>query len=123
MVHSASQGSVDRPSDGRGRVRRPAVLRSSPETIWLIAGAVLGAVCLVPLISIVVTGRAAGAVATATIVLIVAVYAAMVAARLSSSRAPSRLRRMTVCFLSMAGVALVGMVACVMIQWSAVPQV
>lgn len=129
MVHSASQGPVDRKGpvdreagDHRQVSKHPA-LWSSTGTVWLVAGAVLAAVCLVPLVSIVVTGRAASAVATATSVLIVALYAAMVAVRLSSSRVPSRLQRMALCFLGIAGVALVGMIICVMIQWNAVAQV
>lgn len=121
MVHSTSQGPVDRAAGDHSQVWKRPVLWSSTGTIWLVAGAVLAAVCLVPLISIVVTGRAGGAVALATGVLIVALYAAMVAVRLSSSQISRRLQRMALCFLGMAGVALIGMVICAVIQWNTVP--
>jgi O-antigen/teichoic acid export membrane protein len=99
------------------RVRSQPALNTSPGTIWLVIGAAFTVICLVPLVSIVATGRAAAAVATVTIVLMVALYAAMVAVRLSASPGPRRLQRMAICFLGSAAVALVGMIVCVMIQW------
>lgn len=99
-------------------VRNQPALQTSPGTIWLIVGGLFLAVCLVPLSGIALDGPPAGLVAIVTIVILVALYAAMVAVRLSSSPGPRRLRRMAFCFLGMAGVALIGMIVCVLIQWN-----
>lgn len=104
------------------RMRNQSALRTSPGTIWLTVGGLFAAICAIPLVGIVATGRAAAAVATLTIVVVVALYAAMVAVRLSASPGPRRLRLMAYCFLGMAGTALLGMVICVLIQWSYPPQ-
>lgn len=118
MVHGPvrnSSGAAGDPS----RVRNQPALRTSSGAIWLIVGAVFVAICLIPLIGIVATGRQSGAVAMATIVLMIALYAAMVAVRLSASPGPRRLQRMAFCFLAMAALTLVGMIFCVLIQWGA----
>lgn len=107
----------DEPHADPTRVRSQPSLNTSAGTIWLVVGGLFTAICLVPLVSIVATGRSAAAVAGVTIVLLVALYAAMVAVRLSASPGPRRLQRMAICFLGSAGVALVGMIVCVMIQW------
>ncbi|WP_309102052.1 hypothetical protein [Microbacterium sp.] len=113
MQHSRGQSSAD-PT----RVRNQPALRTSPGTIWLLVGGTFAVICLIPLIGIIATGRSAAVVASVTIVLVVALYAAMVAIRLSASPGPRRLRSMAYCFLGMAAIALIGMVICVLIQWS-----
>lgn len=99
-------------------VRSQPSLQTSSGTIWLLVAALFTAVCLVPLVAIVAAGMPAAAVAASTIVLMAALYAAMVAVRLSATPGPRRLRRMAVCFLCLAGVALLGMIVCVLLQWS-----
>ncbi|MEV4774601.1 hypothetical protein LTA6_003368 [Microbacterium sp. LTA6] len=119
MVRGPVRSRVGDSADDPSRVRNQPALRTSSGAIWLIVGAVFTAICLIPLVGIVATGRSAGMVAIATIVLMVALYAAMVTVRLAASPGPQRLQRMAFCFLSMAAVTLVGMIACVLLQWGA----
>lgn len=118
MIHGPVRSNAGAARDAT-RVRNQPALMTSSGTIWIVVGAVFAVICLIPLVGIVATGRASGAVAMATIVLMVALYAAMVAVRLSASPGPRRLQRMAICFLAMAAVTLIGMICCVLIQWGA----
>ncbi|HWS50951.1 MAG TPA: hypothetical protein VN241_08070 [Microbacterium sp.] len=117
MVRERIQHSRGPSATDPARMRNQHALRTSPGTVWLTVGGVFAIICSIPLVGIVATGRSAAVVATLTIVLVVALYAAMVAVRLSSSPGPQRIRRMAYCFLGMAAVALIGMVICALIQW------
>jgi len=116
---TVSRFSFDRARLDPTRVRNQPALQSSTGLIWLVVGAIFVVVCLVPFLGLAVMGRPAATAAVVAAVLTVAAYAAMVVVRLTVSPGPRRLQRMAICFIAMAAVALVGMIVCVLIQWSA----
>lgn len=118
MFGSSPRSRLGRVREDPTLVRNQPALRTSSGTIWIIVGALFIAVCLIPLVGIVASGMPAAAVAIATIVLMSVLYAAMVAVRFSATPGPLRLQRMAACFLGVAAVALIGMIVCVMIEWS-----
>lgn len=100
------------------RVMNQPALRTSSGTVWLIAASVFVAICLVPLIGIVLSGGAAATVALVASVLLVGLLAAMFVVRFTVHWGPYRLRRLAACMLAMAVVALIAMIVCVMIVWA-----
>lgn len=97
-------------------------LRSSEGTIWIVVAGLFALICLVPLgLLTVVDPRQSAPVAWITAILVVAAYAALLVTRWTVDHRERRLRLMAALMLAMAGVALIGMATCVMIEWSAVP--
>lgn len=97
-------------------------LRTSDGTIWIVVAGLFGLICLVPLsLLTVVDPRQSAPVAWITAILVIALYAALLASRWVVDERQRRLRIMAVLMLAMAAVALSGMVICVAIEWSAVP--
>ncbi len=92
-------------------------LRTSSGAIWIIVAALFTAVSLVPLIAIVADGGPAAPVALVTASLLVAALVAMVIVRVSVAEGPRRLRALAGCLLSMALMALIGLLICVAIVW------
>ncbi|MFD5214674.1 hypothetical protein [Microbacterium sp. NPDC058345] len=100
-------------------MNQPA-LRTSSGAIWLITATVFTAVCLVPLIGIVITGGAAASVALIATVLLACLLTAMFIVRFTMTPGTRQLRWLAASMLSMAVVALIAMVICVMIVWASV---
>ena len=101
-------------------MRNQPALQSSTGQIWLVVGAIFVVVCLIPFLGLAVMGRSSGTIAAITAILIVVGYGAMVFVRFSMPPGQRRLLRMAICFIAVAAVALIGMIVCVMIQWSAI---
>lgn len=97
-------------------MRNQPSLQTSSGAVWLIVGALFTAVCLVPLTLIAASGGRSAVAAMATIAVIVVLYAAMVVVRLAVSPPRPRLRIMAACFLTLAAVAVLGMVLCVALE-------
>ena len=97
-------------------------LRSSDGLIWMITAGLFLLICGVPLVLLtLVEPRASAPMAWITAIVLVALYAALVTARGVVADRKRRLRLMAVLMLAMAGVALIGLFLCAMIEWSAVP--
>lgn len=107
-----------RPGADPTLVRSQPALRTSSGAIWIIVASAFTAVCLVPLIGIIGRGGAPGVVAIATAVLTVGLLAGMVVVRLLVHAGPPRLKALAACFLAMALVVLIGMIACVLLVWA-----
>lgn len=104
------------------RMTNQPALRSSEGTIWVVVAGLFALVCLVPLsLLTVVDPRESAAVAWITAILVIALYAALLVTRWVVAHRERRLRIMAVLMLAMAAVALIGMVICATIEWSAVP--
>jgi len=103
------------------RVMNQPALRTSSGAIWLVAASVFTAVCLVPLVGIIVQGGSAASVALVATVLLACLLTAMFLVRFTMTPGSRQLRWLAVCMLSMAVVALVAMAVCVMIVWASVP--
>jgi len=104
------------------RMANQPALRTSAGRIWIVVGGLFAAICLVPLALLaVVDPRRSAPVAWITAIIIIVLYAATVASRwLVHDREP-RLRIMAALMLAMAAVALIGLMVCATIEWSAVP--
>jgi hypothetical protein len=92
-------------------------LRTSSGGIWLLMASLFAMLSLALLIAIVVNGGPAASVALVTATLVVGLLIAMEVVRRVVGEGPPRLRALAGCFLSMALIALAGMVVCVMIVW------
>lgn len=97
-------------------MRNQPALRTSSGTIWLIMGAALVVISLVPLTLIILAAGPATGAAMTTAALIVVVYAGMVVVRLTITASVPRLRLLAAGFLAIAAVALIGMLICVAIE-------
>lgn len=97
-------------------MRNQPTLRTSSGTIWLVVGGLFVVVCLIPLGLIATTDGPAAPVAMITGLLVVLLYAALVAVRLSGLNPIQRLRVMAACLLAIALVALIGMMLCLFVQ-------
>lgn len=104
------------------RMANQPALRSSEGTIWVVVAGLFALICLVPLsLLTVVDPRGSAAVAWTTAILVIVLYAALLVSRWTVAERERRLRIMAVLMLAMAAVALIGMVICATIEWSAVP--
>lgn len=99
-------------------VTNQPALRSSSGTIWLVCSCVFVAVCLIPLVGIIVAGGAPAPVAVVAAALLVCLLAAVFAVRFAVASQRSRLRLLAACMLAMAVIALIGLMVCVSIVWS-----
>lgn len=97
-------------------ISQPA-LQTSSGVIWLVSSSIFTAVCLVPLIGIVISGGRAAAVALVAVVLLLCLLAAMFLVRFQADPGPRRLKWLAACMLAMAVVALAAMIVCVAIVW------
>lgn len=97
-------------------------LRTSSGNIWLICSSIFVVLCLIPLVSIAMSGGNAATVALVCTVLLIALLAAAFVVRFGVPPYLGRLRWLAMCMLAMALVALLGMVLCVMLVWSGVPR-
>lgn len=104
------------------RMANQPALRSSEGTIWIVVAGVFALICLVPLsLLTIVDPRESAPVAWITAIVVVAAYAALLVTRWTVDHRERRLRLMAMLMLAMAAVALIGMVTCAAIEWSAVP--
>lgn len=97
-------------------------LRTSSGNIWLICSSIFVVLCLIPLVSIAMSGGNAATVALVCTVLLIALLAAAFVVRFAVPPYLGRLRWLAMCMLAMALVALLGMVLCVLLVWSGVPR-
>lgn len=108
--------------DDPTRMANQPALRSSEGTIWIVVAGLFALICLVPLsLLTVVDPRESAAAAWITAILVIGLYAALLVSRWMVDDRERRLRIMAVLMLAMAAVALLGMVTCAAIEWSAVP--
>lgn len=104
------------------RMANQPALRSSEGTIWIVVAGIFALICLVPLgLLTVVDPRESAPIAWITAILVIMLYAALLVARTVVDDRERRLRTMAVLMLSMAAVALIGLVTCAAVEWSAVP--
>lgn len=111
-----------RNSAGNGRldptrmVNQPALQRSR-GTIWIVMGGLFLVAALIPFGALIFggTGSSAGLALTAA-ALMVLLYAALVVMRFAVAQQQLRTRLMAVCMLTMAAVALLGVILCAMIE-------
>jgi hypothetical protein len=130
--HTDSTGGTARPPRRRitavrastdpTRVLNQPALRTSDGTIWIVLAGIFAAVCVVPLAMVLAEPGPSVVVAWITLLLLIVLYAALIACRITISDRVRRLRLMAILMLGMAGVALLGMMVCVALEWSAVPQ-
>ncbi|WP_194421881.1 hypothetical protein [Microbacterium abyssi] len=112
---------VDARRDPTRMANQPA-LRSSDGTIWIVVAGLFALICLVPLSLLTVFDpRDSAAVAWVTAVLVIALYVALLATRWAVNARERRLRIMAGLMIAMAAVALIGLLTCAAIEWSAVP--
>lgn len=106
------------------RMANQPALRSSDGTIWIVVGGLFTLICLVPLsLLTVVDPRGSAPVAWITAILVVGSYAALLVTRWSVDHRERRLRIMAILMLAMAAIALIGLMTCAAIEWSAMPRV
>lgn len=91
-------------------------LRTSHGAIWLVMGGLFAAAALVPFVLLIVKGGPSAELALATAVVIVALYAAMLALRFAVARRVLRLRLLMACLLSMAAISLISIWAAGMLE-------
>jgi len=104
------------------RVLNQPALRTSDGTIWVVLAGIFAAVCAIPLAMVIADRGSSAVVAWITLVLVIVLYAALIACRVLVHDRVRRLRLMAVLMLAMAAIALLGLVICVAIEWSAVPR-
>ncbi|MDQ0613030.1 O-antigen/teichoic acid export membrane protein [Microbacterium sp. W4I4] len=122
MSHRTPDHGAPYPGLDPTKVTSQPALRTSSGAIWLVASTVFTAVCLIPLIGIIVTDGAAAIVALIAVVVLLCLLAAMFIIRFQAEPGPRRLRWLAACMLAMAVVALTAMVICVAIVWGSVPR-
>lgn len=98
-------------------INQPA-LQESSGTIWMVVGGLFLLAALVPLAALIFagSGRSAG-VAMVVSGLVIACYVVLLGARVVVTRRRVRLRTMAACMLTMAGVSLLGLVVCAILEW------
>lgn len=99
------------------RVRDQPSLRTSGGRIWLLVGGLFALVALAILVPMLWL-RAHG-IATTGIIAVVAIYAAMIAARFTVRRPRRRLGILATCMILMAAIALVCVGVVTAVEWSA----
>lgn len=122
MPHRTPEPGMTGPGTDPTKVTDQPALRTSSGAIWLVSSSIFTAVCLVPLIGIVVSDGTAATVALITAVLLLCLLAAMFIIRFQAEPGPRRLRWLAVCMLAMAVTALTAMSICVTIVWASVPR-
>lgn len=100
------------------RVMNQPALRTSSGAIWLVAATVFTAVCLVPLVGIIISGGAAASVALVATVLLACLLTTMFIVRFTMTPGTRQLRWLAACMLGMAMVALIAMIICVTVVWT-----
>lgn len=104
------------------RMANQPALRSSDGTIWIVVSGLFVLICLVPLsLLTVIDPRGSAPVAWVTAILVIGLYAALVASRWAVRERERRLRIMAGLMIAIAAIALLGLVICAVIEWSAVP--
>lgn len=92
-------------------------LTTSTGTVWLVVGACFALASLVPLCLLIFVSRGPSTpVAGATAVAVLVLYLAMLVTRFVSGPGRTRLRILAACMLTMAALALVGVLVCLVIE-------
>lgn len=119
--HRAAGIPGEDPEQDPTRMSNQPALRSSDGTIWVVVAGLFLLVCAFPLsLLTIVEPRSSAPVAWLTAVTIVILYALLVGARFRVPSGTRRLRFMAILMLAMAAVALIGLLICAGIEWSAV---
>lgn len=95
------------------RVSDQPALRSASGTVWIVAGGLLLIVIALVLASIIVRAGAALPIAVATLILVAALYVALLVIRFAVRPGKVRLRIMAAAMLGMALFSIVGLLASV----------
>lgn len=99
------------------RMANQPALRTSSGLIWVIMGALFGVAALVSFGLLILNPEARSrGLAIGAVVLIVLLYAALLVSRFAIRPGPRRLRVMAACMLSMAGLSLLGIWVCALIE-------
>lgn len=97
-------------------------LRTSSGRVWIVVGALFAAASLVPFGLLIFAGDGRSRpIATVAAVLVVVLYALLLVCRFTLRPGPGRLRAMAACMLTMAGVALVGIWICAVVEGAPPP--
>ncbi len=97
-------------------VRNQPALRTSHGTIWVVVGALFTAVSLIPIVLIAREAGPAAPVAIGTGTVVVLLFLALLVVRFAVPPGVRRLRVMAVLLLSIAVIALGGMILCVALE-------
>ncbi len=107
-----------RGADPTKMVNQPA-LQTSSGVIWLVVGAIFAALSLIPLGFLIFAGGESKVVAIAIALAIIVCYGLIVVARVVHPQGPQRLKLMAAAMLTMAGIALIGIWVCAVIEGAA----
>lgn len=121
--HSDPPGNTDASEDSRpdptSMLNQPA-LRTSTGKIWLVMGAFFVVASLIPLGALIFVRQGPSApLATVIACGVIGLYLVMIAVRISVKNRTLRLRILAACMLAIAALALLGMLACMLIERSA----
>ncbi|MGO1537834.1 MAG: hypothetical protein ACTHZ9_06200 [Leucobacter sp.] len=98
-------------------MKNQPALRTSSGLIWIVMGGLFLIASCIPLSMLIFVspGRSLG-IAIAVAVVLILLYGMLLVFRFTISARPRRLRAMAVCMLSMAGVALIGIWLCALVE-------
>ena len=121
--HSDPPGNTDASKHSRpdptSMLNQPA-LRTSTGKIWLVMGAFFVVASLIPLGALIFVRQGPSApLATVIACGVIGLYLVMIAVRISVKNRTLRLRILAACMLAIAALALLGMLACMLIERSA----
>ncbi len=109
------QNTTPRP-DPTKMINQPA-LQQSKGTIWVVMGGLFMLMSVIPFAALVFLGSGRSAPLALTVgIVVIALYVAMLVVRFSVTRQKLRLRVLAICMLSMAGIALIGIWVCSLIE-------
>lgn len=116
MNRKAKRQSEQPKTDPTKMANQPA-LQTSSGRIWLVVGGIFAVVSLVPFVFLIFAGSGRSTVvAIAVVVAMIVCFGIMVLARVVQRPGPRRLKLMATAMLTMAGIALVGMWICAVIE-------
>ncbi|MGO3147848.1 MAG: hypothetical protein ACTIJ6_09235 [Leucobacter sp.] len=108
--------SSEPPADPTKMINQPSLQRSH-GMIWIVMGGLFLSMSLVPFGALVLFGSGRSApVALGVALVLIVIYSALLVTRFVVSEQRRRLRIMAICMLSMAGMALVGIWVCSLIE-------
>ncbi|MFC5337665.1 hypothetical protein [Leucobacter denitrificans] len=97
-------------------INQPA-LQQSKGTIWIVMGGLFMLMSVIPFGALVFLGSGRSAPLALTVgIVVIALYVAMLVVRFTVDQQKLRLRVLAICMLSMAGIALIGIWVCSLIE-------
>lgn len=100
------------------KMQNQPALQTSSGLIWVVMGGLFAALSLVPLILLIVAAGESRLVAIVTAALVALLYALLIVLRFAIPRGPRRLWWLAACMLTMAAIALIGVLVCALIEGS-----